>query len=144
MTAKLFFLFFSKIFSFIGAIFLSILCFPKINILFFSLPNAYAIGIWLTPLCLSVLFSVAACFVWKSKTSIVDHISSILLNFLLFVISFIESIFLQYDTESGNLIFYLIGAAGIAGSILLSIFWLHNTKLIYKKEKENNKNFAKY
>lgn len=135
MTIKLFFLFMGKIFASIEAILLSILCFPKINILFFSLPAKLSVGCWLALICLSILLSVIVCFIWKSKISIVERISLILLNPLLFAVSCIEGVFLQYDAESANLIFYLIGIFAMAGSISLSIFWLYHAKLVYKKEK---------
>ena len=133
MNRKVSFLFFSKLFSVIVAMLLSVLCFPNVNHFYFSLPNKLAGGIWITMFCLEILFSVVTFFLWKKKLSFFDRITPILFISFLFAVSWIEGIFTQYDSTSGICIFNLIGVIATVGSIILSVLWFYNLRLQNKK-----------
>lgn len=82
------------------------------------------------------MLSFITFFVLRSKTPLLDRLSPMILTSVLLVFVWIESIFNYYDQKSASLLFNVIGSLGLISSIFISIYWVKNVKLVYKKEKQ--------
>lgn len=125
---KISFLSFGKIFLSIGAILLSLLCFPGINRAFFTLPSGLSGGLWAAASGLPLICSAVLLFLFKRELPLFDLISPILFLPCVCAVIWLEAVFLQYDTVSKNLVFRILGLAAVAVSVILSAYWFRNAR----------------
>lgn len=119
---KVSFIFLCRIIFSVSSIFLSLLCFPIV----FDLITSDLSGIiWVVLSCLLLVFSVLSIIVESKKESKGYYIAQMVFSMILIAISWMEEIFMQYDTSP---LFYIFAVSALAISIILSVFGFKSSR----------------
>ncbi|MBQ6162980.1 MAG: hypothetical protein IJK23_00760 [Clostridia bacterium] len=112
----------------VGEVLFSLLCFPGINWEFFSQPSGLSGGLWIALFSLSMICAAAMLFSFRKELPLPDLILPLPFLPCLFAVSWIEAIYLQYDTVSKNAVFNAVGFAALAFSVVFSVFRLRRIR----------------
>ena len=103
-------------------IILSVLCFPKINSVFFSNLDFFASVIWVVLIALMIVVSIFNIFFGRKILPKLYTVGSLIFSIILFGFSWIESIHISYDsTSSMRFLFIAVACVFFIISVLLYV-----------------------
>ncbi len=103
-------------------IILSVLCFPKINSVFFNNLDFFASVIWVVLISLMIVVSIFNIFFGRKILPKLYTVGSLIFSIILFGFSWIESIHISYDsTSSMRFLFIAVACVFFIISVLLYV-----------------------
>lgn len=136
MDKRLSYLKISKPVLLIIQLILSILSFTKVNIAYFKNPDDSDAVIWVILITAMIIISVLNIFIGKKILPKSYLIGTLIFSIILFAFSWIETVYLGYDSDSKQILFNCISGVSVIISVLLYTLTFHKKN---DKEAESSK-----